>query len=72
MEQSKHSEEEILKLGRKLIKELELVYTVNTLARWLSHYLAELMVNIDNCESEEEKTELQKECCNVSPRATAS
>lgn len=65
MGQSKHSEEEILKLGKKLIKELELVYTVNTLARWLGHYLAELMNNIDNCESEEEKSELQKECCNV-------
>jgi hypothetical protein len=65
MEQSKHSEEEILRLGKKLIKELELVYTVNTLARWLGHYLAELMNNIDNCESEEKKSELQKECCNV-------
>lgn len=65
MEQSKQSEEEILKLGKKLIKELELVYTVNTLARWLGHYLAELMNNIDNCESEEEKSELRKECCKI-------
>lgn len=65
MEKSKQSEEEILKLGKKIIKELELVYTVNTLARWLGHYLAELMNNIDNCEFEEKKSELQKECCNV-------
>ncbi|MBZ9631736.1 hypothetical protein LB465_13180 [Salegentibacter sp. LM13S] len=65
MEQSKHSEEEILRLGKKIIKELELVYTVNTLARWLGHYLAELMDNIDNCDSEVEKSELQKECCSV-------
>jgi len=65
MEQSKHSEEEILKLGKKLIKELELVYTVNTLARWLAHYLAELMSNIDKCESEEEKNNLQRECCDI-------
>lgn len=65
MEQLKHSEEEILNLGKKLIAELELVYTVNTLARWMGHYLAELMNNIDKCESEVEKSNLQKECCNV-------
>lgn len=65
MEQLKHSEEEILKLGKKLITELELVYTVNTLARWMGHYLAELMNNIDKCESEEEKTKLKKECCAI-------
>ena len=65
MEQSKHSEEEILKLGKKLIKELELVYTGNTLARWMAHYLAELINNIDKCESKEEKIKFQKECCNI-------
>ncbi|WP_339626083.1 hypothetical protein [uncultured Winogradskyella sp.] len=65
MEQSKHSEEEILKLGKKLIKELELVYTGNTLARWLAHYLAELISNIDKCKSKEEKSKLQKECCDI-------
>ncbi len=65
MEQLKHSEEEILKLGKKLMAELELVYTVNTLARWLGHYLAELINNIDKSESEEEKGKLQKECCDV-------
>lgn len=65
MEQLKRSEEEILKLGKKLIAELDLVYTVNTLARWMGHYLAELMNNIDKCESEQEKSKLQKECCDV-------
>jgi hypothetical protein len=65
MEQSKHSEEEILKLGKKLIEELELVYSVNTLARWLAHYLAELINNIDKCESKEEKENLQRECCDI-------
>ncbi|WP_055436659.1 hypothetical protein [Lacinutrix algicola] len=65
MEQSKHSEEQILKLGKKLIKELELVYTVNTLSRWMTHYLAELINTIDKCESKEEKSKLQKECCDI-------
>jgi len=65
MEQSKHSEEEILKLGKKLIKELELVYSVNTLARWMAHYLAELITNIENTEPREEKQKLKKECCDI-------
>lgn len=65
MEQLKHSEEEILKLGKKLIAELELVYTVNTLARWMVHYLAELMNNIEVCKSKTEKARLKKECCSI-------
>ncbi|EHQ01591.1 hypothetical protein [Gillisia limnaea] len=62
MEQLKHSEEEILKLGKKLLAELDLTYTVNTLARWMGHYLADLIYKIDKCESEEEKAKLKKEC----------
>lgn len=65
MEQSKHSEEEIIKLGKKLVKELDLEYSVNTLARWMSHYLAELIENIDKAESNKEKKLLQQECCDV-------
>lgn len=65
MEQSKHSEDEIIKLGKKLVKELDLEYSVNTLARWMSHYLAELMHYIDNAKTNEEKKRLQKECCDI-------
>jgi len=65
MEQSKHSEEEIIKLGKKLVKELDLEYSVNTLARWMSHYLAELIENIDKAKSNKEKKLLQQECCDV-------
>lgn len=65
MEQSKHSEEAIIKLGEKLVKELDLEYSVNTLARWMSHYLAELIHNIDKAETSQEKKLLQEECCDV-------
>ncbi|WP_027379093.1 hypothetical protein [Chryseobacterium daeguense] len=65
MAQLRHSEEEIIKLGEKLVRELDLEYSTNTLARWMSHYLAELMGNIDNIKSEEEKTILQQECCDI-------
>jgi hypothetical protein len=65
MAQLKHSEEEIIKLGKKLVKELDLEYSTNTLARWMSHYLAELIQNIDKSESKEEKKLLQQECCDI-------
>ncbi|CAM4295861.1 hypothetical protein [Gillisia limnaea] len=65
MGELEQSEEEILKLGKKIISELELDYTVNTLARWMAHYLAELMGSIEACKSEDDKIKLQKECCNL-------
>jgi hypothetical protein len=65
MEQSKHSEDEIIKLGKKLIKELDLEYSINILARWMSHYLAELIHNIEKAETNEEKKLLQNECCDI-------
>jgi hypothetical protein len=65
MAKLKHSEEEIIKLGKKLVKELGLEYSTNTLARWMSHYLAELIQNIEKSESKEEKKVLQQECCDI-------
>lgn len=65
MVQYKHSEEEIIKLGKKLVKELDLEYSTNTLARWLAHYLAELIESIDKAGTEQEKKSLKKECCEV-------
>lgn len=35
---------ETFALGEKLVAELELVESTNTLARWMAHYVAELMV----------------------------
>lgn len=63
MATSKHSEEEILKLGEKLIEELNLEYSVNTLARWLAHYIAELMHEIENSGSKVKQAKLKQECC---------
>ncbi|WP_312351371.1 hypothetical protein [Empedobacter sp.] len=65
MAQLKHSEEEIIKLGEKLVQELNLIHSTNTLARWMSHYLVELIQNIDKAESKEEKKVLQQECCDI-------
>lgn len=65
METSKHSEEAIINLGKKLIEELELPYTTDTLTRWMVHYLAELIQTAEQASSIQEKRKLQKECCDV-------
>ena len=59
----KHSEEAILKLGKKIIKELQLEYTGNTLVRWMIHYISELMEKADKAPEGTEKEQLRKECC---------
>tara|TARA_R110002094_G_scaffold41675_1_gene54033 strand:+ start:953 stop:1597 length:645 start_codon:yes stop_codon:yes gene_type:complete len=65
MAKSKQSEDSILKLGKKLISELELDDTSNTFARWMAHYIAELMASIKASKSDTEKAKLKKECCNL-------
>ncbi|MER3318491.1 MAG: hypothetical protein RIB79_09360 [Allomuricauda sp.] len=63
MEKLKHSEDAILKLGKKIIKELQLEHTGNTLVRWMIHYISELMENADKAPSGKKKEQLRKECC---------
>jgi len=65
MAKSKASEEEIIKLGKKIIHELQLEESSNTLGRWMSHYIAGLIHNVENCESLVEKEIKQKECCDI-------
>jgi len=63
MEKLKHSEDAILKLGKKIIKELQLEHTGNTLVRWMIHYISELMEKADKASSGKKKEQLKKECC---------
>lgn len=65
MEQLRHSEEKIIKLGEKIIKELDLEYSRNTLARWMSHYIAELIEKIEESDVSSNKELLKKECCDT-------
>jgi len=65
MEQLRHSEEKIIKLGEKIIKELDLEYSRNTLARWMSHYIAELIETIEKSNVSSDKELLKKECCDT-------
>ena len=54
----------IIKLGEKLVQELELNAHVDTLARWMAHYIAELIEQVKNTTGEE-KEKYQKECANI-------
>jgi hypothetical protein len=60
MEQSQQSKE-ILDLGNKLVAELKMVDSSDTLSRWMAHYVAELITSAENAEGEM-KAALEKEC----------
>lgn len=50
-----------LALGEKLVVELKLVESTDTLARWMAHYVAELMVRAENA-ALPERDEAQQLC----------
>jgi hypothetical protein len=53
--------EQILALGRKLVDELDMGTSVDTLGRWMAHYVAELMDAAENAPSQEHVV-AQKRC----------
>jgi hypothetical protein len=63
MEQSE-AQERILNLGKLFVKELNLEPGVDTLSRWMAHYLAEKM-SIAEQSNGEEKVAAEKECFDV-------
>jgi len=54
-------QKEIINLGKSLVKEFKLDNSADTLGRWMSHYLAELMLKAENATGRE-KDKLEKEC----------
>ena len=51
----------IIKLGEKIVDELLLSNGVDTLSKWMAHYIAELIEKVKNSEGEE-KEKYEKEC----------
>jgi hypothetical protein len=51
----------IIKLGKKIVDELLLSEGVDTLSKWMAHYIAELIEKAKNAEGEE-KEKYEKEC----------
>ena len=52
--------EEILNLGKLLVGELGLEYSVDTLSRWMAHYIAEQMRIIESTENGDKKLAEEK------------
>lgn len=57
--------DETLALGKKITKELNLNDSVDTLGRWMAHYIAELIDSIEKIESDCDKQRLKKECADM-------
>ncbi len=51
--------EAVIELGRKLTKEIGLDHSVDTLGRWMAHYIAELIQNAENATFEERPAKMQ-------------
>lgn len=64
MENSEQSEK-IINLGKMLVKELGIEPGVDTLARWMAHYLAEKIHLAEVLPHSHEKAEAEKECCDL-------
>ena len=54
----------MLELGRKLTKELGIDHSVDTLGRWMAHYIAELIQDAEKA-SAEERPEKMRVCCDA-------
>jgi hypothetical protein len=55
------SSDKILQLGKELVAQLGLEPSVDTLGRWMAHYIAELMTAIEGA-SGEKRAEAEKRC----------
>jgi hypothetical protein len=56
--------EATLELGKKLTKELSLDQSVDTLGRWMAHYIAELIQNAEKASAEERPAKMRV-CCDA-------
>ncbi len=52
-------------LGKRLVKELNLEDSLDTLGRWMAHRIAELMERAEQAETEAEREAAKRECTNV-------
>lgn len=65
MEGANHFDQTI-NLGQKIVKDLDLEESCDTLGKWMAHYLAEKIVAC-NCEQNEDtKNKIHEECKKIS------
>lgn len=53
---------EILTLGERLVQELELDQTTDTLSRWMAHHLAELMTDLSSIKDKKQRKAAESRC----------
>lgn len=58
-------QDQIINLGKLLVKELGLENGVDTLSRWMAHFLAEKISLVERLPKSKEKENAQKECFEV-------
>src|SRR5262249_37307500 len=58
-EQSKQPKD-VLELGEHLVRELNLLESTDTLARWMAHHIAELMETVKKAKTPEDRRAAQK------------
>lgn len=58
-------QKQIINLGKLLVKELGIENSVDTLSRWMAHYVADKIVFIENLTDGKEKDNAQKECFEI-------
>lgn len=59
--ENSETKEQVINLGKTIVQELGLEPGVDTLSRWMSHYIAELIKSAETS-SADEKDKLEKEC----------
>ena len=60
--ENSETQQRIINLGKKIVKELGLDPGVDTLSRWMAHYIAEQLKAVEFATDDEEKVEIKKRC----------
>jgi len=50
-------------LGKRLVEELGLETSVDTLGRWMAHYIGELINTVEEADNPKERKKAQERCC---------
>lgn len=62
MEPLKHSDS-VIALGKRLVEELGMEPGVDTLGRWMAHYIAELIRKAEETDDPDMRSKAQEKCC---------
>lgn len=62
--ESSETQQQVISLGKQLVKELALEPGVDTLSRWMAHYIAEQIINAEKAQGKD-KQEFEKHCFNL-------